>query len=140
MIIDKNLELSTAQAITTDDTATASENVVDLTQTTLRSPGEGIWIIGRVIQAVDSAADGASVKFQLVTSAAAALSTPTVHYDTGYIAEATLVAGYEIFKWRVPDTLALRYLGILTTATGEDLTAGTFDFFMTTEAPIPAIK
>lgn len=51
-------------------------------------------------------------------------NTPTTHWDSGLIAEATLVAGYEI-KQPLPMGQAwLRYVGFLVTAATQNFSAG----------------
>lgn len=65
-----------------------------------------------------------SVQVQLVTSASADLSSPTVIDQTDAILVASLVAGY---KWRlgkVPPGITQRYLGLKYVVAGSAATAG----------------
>ena len=55
-------------------------------------------------------AGGTSVQVQLITSAAAALTSPTVLATGAVVADATAVAGYELLDVPIPGT-AQRYIG-----------------------------
>lgn len=111
-----------------------STNVIDLgTVGTIPLGGSPIYDIGRgepvevivQITADVTSAGSATVQFKLVSSAAADLSTPTVHYDSGAIAKATLVAGYYVPIRVIPQGVALRYLGLIYTVATATTTAGT---------------
>lgn len=121
MILDKNLQFSDAQAVTT---TAVSTNTVDL-GTTERQRGEPIFVDFSVDTAA-TAAGAATVTFQIVTDDNAALSSPAVVAATAAIGKATLVAGYRI-SLPVPPGIALeRYLGVQYTVATGPLTAGAF--------------
>lgn len=115
----------TAQAIT----ATAiSTNVIDL-----RAPsgapaivdngilgGGGLWLTIQVIQAFNTLT---SLTITLESSAAAGLTSSTVHYSQS-VALAALTANTEITRVPMPSGNYLRYLGLRYTVVGSNPTTG----------------
>ena len=85
--------------------------------------GQDWFFFFLVTTEADSAADGASVNVRLVSSAAATLGTPTVHYQTGVLVEATFAVGYTLKIRPAADQNWLRYVGVDFLITGENLTA-----------------
>jgi hypothetical protein len=128
MIIDKQLELSLAQAPTTG--STDSTNVID--QGAAGNAADALWLVIRVATTVTSAG-AATVNFKLQTSADN--SSYSSLFETGAIGKATLTAGYIAAKVRVP-VGALRYLKVVYTVGTADLTAGAFDAVLVKDAPI----
>lgn len=129
MITDALLQLSSAQAVT----ATAfSTNTIDLGPNTRDiGPGEELNI-SIAVDTAATAAGAATVTFQLVTSANANLSTPTVILATDAIAKTALTAGAR-FNLPIPHqtlaqglALGQRYLGLQYTVATGPLTAGAF--------------
>jgi hypothetical protein len=121
MITDAQLLLSDAQAITGDANST---NVIDLGSTQDVARGYNLRCRIQVQTALDSAGEAATLNIKVVTSAAAALTSPTTLYDSGVITEATLsTAGYIIADFVLPRT-ALRYLGIIYDDATEAFTSG----------------
>lgn len=93
---------------------------------------EDLYLVICITTQVDSAADGASIDFRLVSSASATItSSPTVHWSSGAIAEATLAPGYYVAKVELPKGTYLRYLGCLAVVSGEAVTAGACNAFLT---------
>jgi hypothetical protein len=138
MILDKNLILSELQAVT----ATAiSANVIDLgingivayeAAAAAMNLGAGNEIPFLLMVNEDFAAL-TSLTVTIETSAAAALTSPTVLYTSGAIPLATLKAGYKLpIRW-MPDAPLLRYLGIRYTVTGTDASAGKVSAAVSTE-------
>jgi len=129
MYIDKELVFSDAQ----DETTVAehvSDNVVD-TVVLGRSIPE-MYLVIRVNTTVTS--DGsATVAFKLITSASENMGTPTILHSVAAVAKATLVAGYQVCRVRIPQG-ALRYLAVCYTPAVAALTAGAFDAFLVAEA------
>jgi len=136
MITDALLELSLAQPVTV---TAVSTNTVDLS--VVRDIGAGEDIYAQFAVDVAAAAVGlATVTFEVITSAAAALTAPTVISATGAIPIADLAAG------RVPISVCLnqsalttlpigqRYLGVRYTVASGPLTAGSFTCYITDEA------
>lgn len=125
MIIDAQNLFSSAQAVT----ATAvSTNTVDLSQNREIFAGREIEIFINVDTTVTSA--GAStVNFQVITSASAALTSPTIVVQTDAIPKASLAQGARLML-RCPsafiNNLGQRYLGIQYTVGTGPLTAGSF--------------
>lgn len=125
MITDAYAQLSAAQAVTA---SAVSTNTIDLLQARDLGPGEDVNIAFSV-DTTATAAGAATVNFQIISSAAANLGTPTILVQTDAIGKATLVAGFR-FGLRVPRTqiaaLGQRYLGVQYTVATGPLTAGAF--------------
>lgn len=138
MIIDAKLTLSEDQAVT----ATAiSENVIAWPDNGTVA-GEAAAIsrdlgagnpLPIMIQVTEDFATATSVTISIESSAAAALTSATVHATTGAIPIATLVAGYSIPIRFVPDGTMGKYLGLRYTVTGSNATAGKFSAAVATE-------
>ena len=143
MILDLQNLCSDAQAVT----ATAvSTNAIDLwgaaaiatvpgpagttgvTSSVINDVGRGETIEAFCQVGTANFTGGTSMQAQLITSAAAALTGPTVLSETAVIALAALVAGYQFRFGTIPQGVAQRYLGfnyivVGTMATGT-ITAG----------------
>jgi len=146
MIIDADLSLNaitttagvisfTAQAETTVDTH-VSTNVVDLSKYP-RNIIEQLYFVFQCVE-VPISAGGGTLQIDLVTSAVAGLTTPTVMWSSGIMANATIVAWTAlstIFAFKVPAQRALRYMGCNYTIAGNVLTAGSWRAFFTVDAP-----
>jgi len=132
-ILDAQLQLSAAQAVT----ATAvSTNTIDLGVN--RDMGAGNQL--NAVFGVDvsaAAAGAATVRFQVITSAAAALTSPNVIAQTDDIPIANLTAGRKpivvSLSPAVLNSLPIgqRYLGVQYTIGTGPLTAGSFTAFIT---------
>ena len=137
MIIDKQLLLSDAQAIT----ATAnSTNVIDLASITDISRGEPLRFRVQVDTAFTDSGSDSTIVVALVCSADTALGTPTTLYATAAITGATgALAGAILADVVIPRT-SLRYLGAIYTVAGGSFSTGnlTAAVLLDTETPIPA--
>lgn len=121
MINDNNLRVSTAQALTT--TAVSADSV-DLGVARDVGDGENLFMVFTVNAALTG---GTSVDFQVVCSAAGALSSPTVIGSSGPIAAAQLTAGRQIPVRINPRPIGLqgqRFIGAQYTIAGT-FSAGT---------------
>lgn len=135
MILDKSNEFSDGQAVT----ATAvSTNVIELNPSGSNpvqdiGAGEPVWL---VVQADETATAGgeATVTVTLESSDAAGLTSPTVHYSSGAKALASLTAGSELVRIRLPGGDYKRYLGVRYTVGTGPLTAGKFSAFIVKDA------
>lgn len=141
MMTDALLQLSSAQAVT----ATAvSTNTIDLSQA--RDIGAGIDF--RAVFTVDvaaTAAGAATVNFQVISSAAANLSSPTILVQTDAIAKTELTIGRRPIVLEIPASILAaqpigqRYLGVQYTVTTGPLTAGSFSAALT-DSPVDVGK
>jgi len=137
MMLDALNQLSAAQAVT----ATAvSTNTIDLGVNRDLGPGRSLFLVWGVDETA-AAAGAATVTFQAITSAAAALTSPTVIAQTDAIGKAELTAGRKLFAQRIdPAILAAqpngqRYLGAQYTVGTGPLTAGKFTCYVTDTLP-----
>ena len=128
MIIDKELELSDAQALT----ATAvSTNVIDLGVDRDMGKGEPVPITVEVQTILDSAGDAATLVVTLETDDNEAFASAATVWTSGTIAEATLVAGYKFAINYLPRENE-RYLRLVYTVAVEDFTSGNIDAYIGT--------
>lgn len=119
MIADANLALSgsilgnttTGQTVTGTNVTVLSTNTVDLLAN--RDIAEGTNLFARM-QTVTAFVGATSVEMQVITSAAAALTTPTVIGTTGAIPVASLTAGSRFAAALNPKlgSVGQRYLGV----------------------------
>ena len=132
-IIDNDLRLSNAQAVTTVATH-ASTNYIDMqaAASNLSSDLELIIRVNTACTSTGSATVLATVESDDNTSFSSALALAA----TGAVAVASLSAGYEFLRLRLPvkgtaDTLE-RYLRVTYTIGSVALTAGKFDAYLVT--------
>ena len=136
MIMDERTEFCDATALNTGGAGSYLIGDVYDTGGDGVNIADGLYLVIIVTTQVDSAADGASVQFHLASDAAAAIATDgsaTYHFSTDAIAEATLAPGYRVCAVRLPHGTYERYIGILQTTSGEAVTAGAVDAFLTTD-------
>ena len=134
MIMDKFLEFSDAQAVTS---TAISTNVVDLAPlgngvgtNTVRDLGNGetLYLVVRTVSPATDTGNDATLTVTLESSAAEALSASTVHFSTGALSFATFSpAGAQIAITDLPSGNYQRYLGVRYTVANGPLTGGTFD-------------
>lgn len=139
MILNKNLILSEAQAIT----ATAiSQNVIQWPTNGI-IPGDAAAIVRNLgagtplpilLQVVETFATLTSLTITLETSAAADLSSSTVLASSGALALAVLTAGHRpTFLRYMPDATLLAFIGLRYTVGGSNATAGKITAAIATE-------
>jgi hypothetical protein len=137
MILDQLLALSLAQAVT----ATAvSTNTIDLKTARDLGPGSDVYFVFDVDEAA-TAAGAATVTFQIISSAAADLSSPTVIVQTDAIGKAELTLSRRPISLELVDSILAaqpvgqRYLGVRYVVATGPLTAGKFTCYVANEAP-----
>lgn len=133
MIIDNQLYLSKAQAVTASADST---NTIDLGAAGDARESE-LWVVGQVNTTADSAADTATVTVAIQTCATIDGTYITL-YTTSAIAQASLVAGAETLKVKLPLGV-LRFVKGRYTVGTENLTAGKFNLFLTPAVDTAAV-
>lgn len=126
MYVDQNNVLSDAQALTA--TAASTKSIDTLAALRDIGGGEPIELVVLVKTALLASGGAANLTVALQDSAdnssfATVVSGPAV-------AKASLVAGYELLRVRLPAGLR-RYIQVLYTADTNDFTSGTVDAFLT---------
>ena len=130
------ITLTPQDETTTSATPYDSDSIIDLTHVP-RNVLTPLYLVVQII-VVPVSAGGGTLTISLVTSAAEALTTPTILWSSGLLANATIVAytAYStIFTVGINLTSALRYLGVNYTIGTADLTAGSWIAFLTPDAP-----
>ncbi|MFZ2157243.1 MAG: Bbp16 family capsid cement protein [Bradyrhizobium sp.] len=93
--------------------------------TTVNLAGQPLYLHIRVQTELDSAGEAATLIASLESSADTSNGTPTVHWTTSSIAEATLATGYWIAKGiAIPQGSYKRYLCVNYTVGTENFTSG----------------
>lgn len=133
MMTDALLQLSSAQVVTV---SAVSTNTIDLSQNRDLGAGEDIYATFSVDEAA-VAAGAATVDFQVISSAAANLGSPTVIATSGPIPKADLTLGRKPFSICVNASILLaqpigqRYFGVQYVVATGPLTAGKFSCAIT---------
>lgn len=125
MHVDQNLVLSDAQALTA---AAASTKSID-TATALRDIGSGEPVELIVLVKTALLASGGAANLTVALQDSADNSSFATVVTGPAVAKASLVAGYELLKVRLPAGLR-RYIQVYYTPDTNDFTSGTIDAFL----------
>jgi len=125
MIYDKLNTFGTAQAVTT---SAASTDVIDLGAVRDIGNGEPLELV--ILVGTTVTADGAAtVTFDLQTDDDSGFGSAATLASSGAIGKASLTAGTEVLRIKVPLNVE-RYLRVYYTVATGPLTAGTFTAFL----------
>lgn len=131
-MIDKNLLMSDAQAVTVASSDTASTNVIDFG---LANPDLGAGTpVYWVLEVHTTVTSGGSATLQVTLQDSADNSTFATLIQTEAFAKAVLVAGFQMIVIPLPAKFA-RYLRTLYDVGTADLTAGNFNSYLTLTPP-----
>lgn len=125
MIVDNNLYMSDAQAVTASAASTKSLDFATATRNI--GAGERLELVIQVATTVQASGGASNTTFALQDSADNSSFADVV--KTAAIAKATLVAGYEALRIRLPAGLR-RYIQVYYTVDTNDLTAGAFNAYL----------
>jgi hypothetical protein len=134
MIMDSLLEFADSQDISQVAGTYLSTNVVDLQEARDIGNGQPLYLVIQIDAAVTSGGS-ATVNFRLRSDSVAAIhaTTSTGHIETGAIAIASLVAGYQLIIPLPPEgsNAYEQYLGVQAIIATATTTAGTYSAFLT---------
>ncbi|RJO64168.1 MAG: hypothetical protein C4540_04620 [Candidatus Omnitrophota bacterium] len=135
MIKDAHLLFSALQAAT--DATGASTNVIDMTKAGDAVAGAELYLVVRIGTAIDSSGHGASLNIALESDSVEDFSTNStkiVHVSKTF-AQAALTVNTIVWKIKLPPGLQ-RYIRLYYTESGEAITSGTIDAFLTPDVNI----
>lgn len=134
MYVDKQLELSDAQAVTGD---AASSNYIDLQSSGSWAENDARLVV-KVNTSFDSAGDGGTLTLKVQTDDDSEFGTATDIYTSAAIAQSALTKGAVLLAVRLSDLGTLkRYLRVYYDNGTEAFTAGKVDAFMTWDIEHP---
>ena len=129
MYLDKQLEMSDAQTFTTG--TNASTNSIDTSEA--GDAGVSLWLEIRIAVAIVGGS-GSTIQIQAIHDSDSAFgTTPVTFFDSGAVAWATLIAGYEVVKMRLPANMQ-RWIKCSYIVAVADITGGAVDAFLTPDA------
>jgi hypothetical protein len=121
MILDKNLQLSSAQVVTA---AAASSNYIDMSA--VKDVGNSGLVVVITCDQTATAAGAATVQFQLQEDTDSAFGTAVNVLETDAIGKAALTAGMAPIFLPVPPGFSKQYLRLYFNVATGPLTAGKF--------------
>lgn len=131
MIIDKQLELSSSQAVTA---SAASTNYIN--QGVKGEAYEALWLVFRTAVACTDSGSDSTVDFSLQTDDNSSFSSAKTLFSTGALARADYAAaGKVVAKVRIPSG-SEQYLRAYYTVSGGSLSTGAFDAFFVSDVEI----
>ncbi len=135
-MLDKQTLLSDQQSLIAAVGTVVSTNAIDLGVTgavgtddvgnkIFSDPGRSpkVELLCQIVDTVLASGGASTITFQLISSANANLSSPTVINQTTAISKASLVAGYKA-RLAIPPGIAERYIGAQYVIATNDVTAG----------------
>ena len=134
MIMDSLLEFADGEDISQTAGTYLATNQVDVSVARDVGNGQPVYLVIQIDAAVTSGGS-ATVQFRLRSDSVAAVhaTTSTGHADSGAIAVASLVAGYQLIIPLPPegDNTYEQYLGVQAIVAAATTTAGTYSAFLT---------
>lgn len=142
MILDKSMQIAADQGSITSAVVYGT-NWIDLTKVAGLQSGD-IPVFG-VVNVGTAFAAGTSLTFELITASAPAtdvagtgLGSVTVEASSGAIPTASLAKDTDVWKFKLPNNLHRRYLGLKITPAGT-FNAGTYSLNFTPQYALGAI-
>lgn len=125
MIIDANLELSAAQAVT----ATAYSNVIDLSIARNVGVGENLYLIVTCVVAMTDAGSDSTVLAEIWTDTAAGLGTAALAQSIGTFPALSAIGTRFVVRLQ-PDVINKEFMAVKYTVANGNLTTGSFTAFI----------
>ena len=108
---------------------------IDTTGFNLGQGMQKVYLVIGITTEVDSAGDGATIDFSLMSHSTATVSSGVTHLTTGAVAEANMTAGTIVACIPLPQGTYGKYLGVVATVAGEAVTAGAANAYLTLDPP-----
>jgi len=135
-IADRKNCFGEAVAITASAALTDSIDLGPISPNTVRNIGVGDDLYLYIICTTTAQSAGAStVTFTLETDDNSSFSSVTTPYTTAAIPKASLTAGTEVVKVKLPITTYERYLRVNVAVATANLTAGAFSAYLVRDVP-----
>lgn len=131
MIMDSLLEFSDGGDISAVASTVLSDNVIDTQDARDIGGGQPLYLVIQIDVAVVGSSSTVNFRLRSDSTAAIHATTSTAHIETGAIAEATLVAGYQTIIPLPMGTAYERYIGVQAVIGTATTSAGTYSAFLT---------
>ncbi|MBT7453087.1 MAG: hypothetical protein HN796_04310 [Gemmatimonadetes bacterium] len=132
MIMDSLLEFADGEDLSQTTGTYLATNQIDLQEARDIGNGKTLYLVIQIDVAVEGTSSTVNFRLRSDSTAATHATTSTAHIETGAIAEATLVAGYQaIIPLPLEGNAYERYLGLQAIVGTATTTAGTYSAFLT---------
>lgn len=132
MIMDSLLEFADGEDISQSAGTYLATNQIDMSVVRDIGNGQPVYLVIQVDVAVSGSSSTIEWRLRSDNTATTHATTSTGHYSSGAIAEATLVAGYQIvIALPVEGQVYERYLGLQAIVGTATTSAGTYSAFLT---------
>tara|TARA_R110000822_G_scaffold82279_4_gene194764 strand:+ start:11249 stop:11689 length:441 start_codon:yes stop_codon:yes gene_type:complete len=132
MIMDSLNEFADGQSIAAVASTILATNQIDMQEAKDIGNGQPVYLVIQIDTAVVGTSSTINFRLRSDSSAAIHATTSTAHIETGAIAEATLVAGYQVvIPLPIEGNVYERYLGVQAIIGTATTSAGAFSAFLT---------